>query len=448
MRRAVVALAVVGVACQGLVDTDLGAGIGAPCLGDDDCQGSICSDRICTRTCGDDAGCPGGTICADEICELPMRVGYVYPFPIAQDELAQSFDLGRLGAETEHRYVTSVAVDDKPLAPDATDAALGLVAEGASVIAALSPAQAPAFAALADANPDVAVVGYASPVVSERLTSLEPRMYQAYYLAGVAAARKTLTNRFGMIASVASPEIVSRVNAFALGARRSLGATPFIVEVRWIGDWHDTGALVMGEKKERRDTRDLIINGADVVAHTLDNNIPLYSLPELALEGHVATAVAANLAAACDAEGVANLCVGSAYFNWAPMLGTAFHAIQRDEGGGRLRMGLGTNEAQSAVGFRVGAGATAGLAQELDNIRAELVQGDAVGAVFKGPIESDDCAAQTGNSPCVATGATLDEAALARMCWFIDGVIVERDPTGTMDLPGTVPAACLDGLPD
>lgn len=449
MLVAMVALA----ACQGLVDVDLGAGIGATCATNDECQGSSCLDGICTVRCADDAGCPGGTVCAREICELPLQIGYVYPFPVSQDELAQSIDLGRIGVEAELAYVTSVAVEDKPLAADAADAALDLVSQGTTVLVATSSAQATAFAALSAANPDVNVLVVDSPTATGQLTSVQPRIYQAYHLAGFAAARRSSTRRLGFIGSVATPSVIARINAFALGARRALepeGQTATI-EVRWMGDWHDTGAPVENETKEVRDTRELLLAGADVIAHTLDNNIPLTSLPyildkdenDMLTEGF---AIAANLPAGCEGS-AAPRCVGSAYYNWTPILSQAFRTIQRDEAlAGFLRMGVAVTEAESAVGFRVGAAAPAGVDAEIDAVRAELLNEEGVGPIFDGPISSVLCSQQEERTPCVAEGERLSEQELARMCWYIDDVgLVER--AGGTDVPAVVPAACAASLP-
>ncbi|NUO53363.1 MAG: BMP family ABC transporter substrate-binding protein, partial [Polyangiaceae bacterium] len=315
-------------ACANLVDERLGAGIGATCEADDQCQGSSCLDGICTMQCGDDNGCPGGTICSKGICELPMRVGYIYPYPVSGDDIAKAVDLGRVDAEAELQYVSSDAVENKPDGPAATDAAQDFVNAGHNVIVATAPEQAPTFAAFAQQNSNVSVLVMSSYNAGGNVTSLDPRMYQAYYLAGYAAAKTSnlMPPRLGMIGSVAIPSVVARINAFALGAQRALKATGMqaTIEVRWLGDWHDKLPPVGVDTREVVLTRDLLTNGADVIAHTLDNNIPLDALPRLAMEdGLEGRAVAANLAAACiagDAPEVAARCIGSACYNWGPVL--------------------------------------------------------------------------------------------------------------------------------
>ncbi|NUO50793.1 MAG: BMP family ABC transporter substrate-binding protein [Polyangiaceae bacterium] len=452
-RAAVVLLLVASVpACANLVDERLGAGIGATCEADDQCQGSSCLDGICTMQCGDDNGCPGGTVCSKGICELPMRVGYIYPYPVGGDDVAKAVDLGRVDAEAELQYVSSDAVENKPDGPAATDAAQDFVNAGHNVIVATAPEQAPTFVAFAQQNSNVSVLVMSSYNAGGNVTSLEPRMYQAYYLAGYAAAKTSslMPPRLGMIGSVAIPSVVARINAFALGAQRALKTSGMqaTIEVRWLGDWHDRLPPVGVDTREVVLTRDLLTNGADVIAHTLDNNIPLDALPRIAmedgLEGH---AIAANLAAACvagDAPEVAARCIGSAFYNWWPVLSRAFSDIQRENGGGHLMMGLVPSADASAVGFQLGQAAPTGIAGELDAIRAELAAVEGVGPVFAGPLTSNACPMM--ENPCVPMGETLTDDELRRMCWFVSGVgLVERDEVGT-DLEAVVPPSCGDLL--
>jgi basic membrane protein A len=379
-----------------------------------------------------------------------MNVGYVYPYPISQDELAQSLEQGRLVADEELSFIQSTVLDARELDAAATDAATELVQKGSTVIVAASSYHADAFAAFADANPDVQVLSFQSPTSGDNLTSFDGRMYQAYYLAGFAAARSAPASpRLGILGSVVTPPIVARINAFALGARRALEGTgtQATIEVRWIGEWHDTGEPVSGELKERRETRALLEAGAQVVAHTLDSNIPLVALPELnAQVGVTAYAVAANLQAGCDGP-AANLCVGSAYYNFGPLLSRALFDLQRGQGGNTVLMGIANGGAQSAVGFQRGNAAPSSLDGELDVIRAELAV-EGVGPIFDGEITSGQCSAQTGDSPCVPMDARLDDQGLARMCWFIDDVGLVERPDGMTDMAAIVPQACVDGLPD
>jgi hypothetical protein len=57
--------------CQLLVDSETGAGIGAFCRTDDDCQGVQCMDQVCTKMCGGAGDCPAPSECMSGYCQLP-----------------------------------------------------------------------------------------------------------------------------------------------------------------------------------------------------------------------------------------------------------------------------------------------------------------------------------------------------------------------------------------
>jgi hypothetical protein len=68
-----------GTACTSIVDWNVGAGIGAPCSSDEQCQGSSCIDDICASPCEPDGTCPGGTVCAERLCQVPSSVAFFLP---------------------------------------------------------------------------------------------------------------------------------------------------------------------------------------------------------------------------------------------------------------------------------------------------------------------------------------------------------------------------------
>lgn len=437
-RRIAPALLVTG--CTVVIDVDVGAGIGATCQRDDQCQGSSCLDGICTRRCADDAGCPGGTACANGICELPMRAGFSYRFPIGQDELAQAFDLARTGAEQELGYLVTEVREDSASGGEAVAAASEMVDAGASVVVNTATTQNADFIRFAEENAAVTVVAFQSPEVRPNLVSFDARSYQAYFLAGYAAGKHT-AGRIGIIGSVVNPSIVASINGFALGAQRARGAQPLVVEVKWIGDWHDLEPPVMSETRERRYTRELVMNGADVVAHTLDNNAAVFTIADLVAEGMTNLRAIASLSpTACDAvPGTA--CLGSAYVQFTPLFTRILTEIHREElGGGFVLEGISGNVAESVVGFAAGPALGAQYTAEIDQLRQDIVSDPGVSPVFDGPINSAACSAQSGQTPCVAMGERLSDDGLASMCWFVDGIVENAG----MDVPAVVPAECSE----
>lgn len=88
------------------------------------------------------------------------------------------------------------------------------------------------------------------------------RIYQARYLAGVAAGMITETNLLGYVAAFPIAEVIRGLNAFALGAQ---SVNPDVeMQVRWINSWHDP-------TKNQQAAEALIDEGADVLGQHMDS---------------------------------------------------------------------------------------------------------------------------------------------------------------------------------
>ena len=88
------------------------------------------------------------------------------------------------------------------------------------------------------------------------------QFYQLYYLNGLMAGALTKTGKLGYVAAYPIPEVVRRINAFALGAKKTNpGAT---VDVRWLFSWYNP-------TEARTAAQSLIEGGCDVLAFTEDS---------------------------------------------------------------------------------------------------------------------------------------------------------------------------------
>jgi basic membrane protein A and related proteins len=215
---------------------------------------------------------------------------------VGQEDLSYSFELARQELELALRYVSTSLEDELFLSSEAATAAQSAIASGHGVVVGARPAYGAAFAELADQNPDVSVLVHGARVTRPNLVSFDVRAYQGTYLAGIAAARKTTTRRLCFVASAITPSVVARVNGFVIGAR-SVDPS-IVVEVSWIGDWHDTEPPVNGQTRERVETLAMLGRGCDVVAHSLDNNIPVSTVGQLAPPG--VYVIGANVETACE----------------------------------------------------------------------------------------------------------------------------------------------------
>lgn len=110
-----------------------------------------------------------------------------------------------------------------------------LVREGAQMII-LSSYSYPSEAKEVIAEyPDIAFYGISSEYVSDNLTSYFGRMYQARYLAGIAAGMETESNSIGYVAAMPNNEVNRGINAFTLGVK---SVNPDAsVYVSWTNSW-------------------------------------------------------------------------------------------------------------------------------------------------------------------------------------------------------------------
>ena len=97
---------------------------------------------------------------------------------------------------------------------------------------------------------------------AENLNNYNCRLFQARYLAGVAAGMLTKTNKIGFVGSHPIPEIISNINAATLGAK---SVNPNItVQIVWINSWFDPA-------KDTAAADALFNNGVDVFFTTTDS---------------------------------------------------------------------------------------------------------------------------------------------------------------------------------
>lgn len=424
--------------CEEFASNQIGRGIGTACSTDDECQASSCVAGICTIPCPEEAGtaCPPGTTCAADTCQIPLAVGFIYPGQIAQEEYTLSFDRGRDEVKSALPYATLAYVEDVTSVAAVYDAADTFLSQGRSVIVGVAPAYGPELKAFADAHPESTVFVTGARETADNLVSFDTRTYQAYYLAGIAAARKTTSHRLGMIGSTYTPATIASINAFALGAR-SVDATN-VVELKWIGAPHDMEPKVQGKSRERIFTEDLIASGADVIAHTLDNNIPVYTVAEQA--SSTVVAIGANVSDVCEIK--PSRCLGAVYFNWGPLLVSLLDGQHHQSlpPGRKVLASIGVSPAESPFGFLLSDGilGAPAIQQALDASLTALASDDGVGRVFEGPIQSTgQCEMKTGTPVCVPEGSRLDDAGLFDMCWLVQGIV---DRSGGTDVPAVVPA--------
>jgi len=103
------------------------------------------------------------------------------------------------------------------------------------------------------------------------------RLYQGFYLGGMASGHLTETNTLGFVGAFPIPEVVRWINAWTIGAA---SVNPDVsVKVRWLNTWYDPA-------KSKSGTQALIDDGADVIAHSMNSASTLQTANENGVWGH------------------------------------------------------------------------------------------------------------------------------------------------------------------
>jgi basic membrane protein A and related proteins len=427
MRAAIVlSIAALLASCQAFVDTDTAAGIGAQCSKDRDCQGARCQDDLCVLDCGSQEDCPEGTQCLGALCQLPLRAAFIWSGDPGAEDWTRSHEIARATLQGRLSFLTEAKAFPNVATPAGAAAAIDqAIAEKFDVIFANSPSFATTMQEKAAANEAIDFFTAGGRVLAGNHSSYDGRMYKAWYLAGQAAATKSPgKQRLGMVASFVTPTVVQHVNAFTLGARRI--APDIVVEVRWIGFWHDI-APMPPEPKEAALTEALVDTGCDVIAHQADNGLVVQKVASLASG---ALSIGYNTADSCSAAP----CIGAVYWNWTPLYLSILNDVHRGAGpeNANVLADIEVNPADSVVNFDA---QDDGIDVQLGGDLVGLAEEEGVGRVFTGPFCFDNA------GDCVEAGVALSDDDLRSMCRFVEGVVEKEDPADplSIDVDAIVP---------
>ena len=423
-------------ACENFASNHIGEGLGTKCAADTDCQASKCTGGICAIPCG--GGCPSGTGCAAGICQVPLGVGLLYPGEVAQQAYTLSLDRGRSDAGSALPYASLTFTEDVQLASDVQPAVENLLGQGRSVIIGGDsfPSYATVISSFADQHPNDWFLIAGSRVTRANLVSFDVRTYQAYYLAGLAAAKKTVTHRLGMIGSTYAPPTVADINAFALGAQSVNPAT--IVELDWIGDHHDMNPPVGGKSRERTFTD--APHRARMATSSRPRSTTTFRFRRSAKKSRLVSCRSARTSS-MRATSLPRRASAPSISIGAPCSRSSSTRCtsRRSRRTRAFSTSIQVSSTDSVVGFRVNDGLVGApaIASDVDIALTNVAADQGVGRVFDGPIHSAACEAMKMVPVCVPMGARLDDQGLDTMCWLVDG-IVTKNMSG-MDVAATVP---------
>lgn len=191
--------------------------------------------------------------------ESKIKVGFALAKDILTSSWTYAHELGRMHLErVMEDQVQTLTVTQVPETMEAYHSLLQLVNQGCQVVFTTSPAFINATLRIAMEYPDIVFLNCSNLYSFKHVRTYFGRIHEPHFLSGIIAGTLTRTDRLGYIATCPMTEVISGVNAFALGAKMVNPRTEVFLE--WTGDWDNQ------ESSAQAGTR-LTKSGVDIISH-------------------------------------------------------------------------------------------------------------------------------------------------------------------------------------
>ena len=329
----------------------------------------------------------------------PLKIAFVYVSPIGEAGWTYQHEQGRLAMQKAlGNRVTTRVVEAVAEGADSERVMRDLAAQGHQLIFATSFGYLEPALRVSAEFPGVKFEHAGGYKTAPNLNTYNARYYEARFLAGVLAGKTSRSGVAGYVAGFPVPEVIQGINAFTLGMRQVNPQAQ--VKVLWLNSWFDP-------PREREAAQTLINQGADVLTNHSGS-----------------TAVAQTTEENFKSKGVRLIAYQSDMSRFAP--NAQLTAITHQWGGHYTQVAQavlnGTWKPQPVWGsMREGFVALAPFAASVPKDVVALVDAQR-SALLAGRLKPFSAPlVDTDGKLRLATGS-LDDAAIASMNWFVQGV--------------------------
>lgn len=336
---------------------------------------------------------PSLALAADE----PLGIVLVLPSPLGDVGWGHALSAGLDPIKAALGDKAKITVlENIPEGPDADRIMTKAVADGNKFLIAGSFGYQNGAMQVAKRNPDVSVLHASGFMTAPNFSPFAARYYQATYLMGMAAAAVSKSGKLGSVSAFPIPELITSVNAFALGAQAINPAVE--VSVVWVNSWFDPA-------KEQEAAKALLAQGCDVIFSNAQDS------PSVVLVCEEAGAYVWNLNSSMQKYAPKKY-LGCVATDWSPF----FTAQINDHIAGTFKGAVAFLGVADKVVKVVdwSADIPADVMTKITEAEGKIADGNL--AVFAGPITKQD------GSEGVAAGASMDDAAIVAMDWHVKGV--------------------------
>lgn len=206
-----------------------------------------------------------------------LKIAFAYARTIDTSGWTYSHELGRkylekaLGDQIATSYIENVPEND-----DAYNHIKKLAGEENDIIFTTSPVFRNATLKCALKYPDIKFFNCSEHRPYKHMSNYYGRTYEPRFLTGIIAGAMTKNNIIGYAATSPTPEVLSCINAYALGARM---VNPYaMVKVTWTREWNSHVKFLDADKKLMEAGADIISNRNLTVPREVTVKYGVYSM--------------------------------------------------------------------------------------------------------------------------------------------------------------------------
>lgn len=206
-----------------------------------------------------------------------LKIAFAYARTIESSGWTYAHELGRLYLEDAlGDQITTSYVENVPENNDAYKVFKNLVREEYDIIFTTSPIYLNSTLKCALEFPHVKFFNCSEAHPYKHVSNYYGRTYEPRFLTGIIAGSMTKNNIIGYVATSPTPEVISSINAFALGAKM---VNPYaVVKVAWTNEWNSRIKFTDAGGRLIKEGADIICNRTLDVPHTVSHDYGVYSM--------------------------------------------------------------------------------------------------------------------------------------------------------------------------
>ncbi|HWO93446.1 MAG TPA: BMP family ABC transporter substrate-binding protein [Dehalococcoidia bacterium] len=330
----------------------------------------------------------------DAASEKPT-VGFLYVGAVDDGGYNQAAYQGE-EALKELGYET-ISAENVPESAEAERVMEQMIEQGATIIFPTSFGHLDPAINVAERHPDVTFLHQGGLRTTDNVGTYFGTIWQAEYLAGIAAGRMTESDKLGFIVAFPIPQTLLNINAFHLGAR---SVNPDVTTtVVFTGNWCDPA-------KNTEATNSLVNQGIDVVTQHQDCPVPVIQ----AAEGAGIMSIGYHVD---DAQFAPEGWITAAIWDWTGLFPELVEqVIDGSYEPSQLRLGLADGVVKLA---QFGPNVPQEVQDEVMAAQGQMLSGELF--AFTGPISDQDGEVR------IAEGERPDVTQLEQIDWLAEGVV-------------------------